>query len=80
MIVVALVISGSVPAAKSSGSRMRTNNRALDARAYSDQSAIAAEDGAALGKRLAGTWVVNVDQPGFPPSQRHFTFKWMAAW
>jgi hypothetical protein len=33
-----------------------------------------AQDEVALGKVLAGTWVVNVDQPGFPPSQRHFTF------
>ena len=35
---------------------------------------VAAQAEAALGKALAGTWIVNVDQPGFPPSQRHFTF------
>jgi hypothetical protein len=35
---------------------------------------VSAQDEAAFAKALAGTWVVNVDQPGFPPSQRHFTF------
>jgi hypothetical protein len=29
---------------------------------------------AAEAKELAGTWVVHVDQPGFPPSDRLFTF------
>jgi hypothetical protein len=35
---------------------------------------VAAQAEAAIGKALAGTWVVNVHQPPFPPSQRHFTF------
>jgi hypothetical protein len=35
---------------------------------------VSAQDEAAFAKVLAGTWVVNVDQPGFPPGQRHFTF------
>jgi hypothetical protein len=33
-----------------------------------------AQDEAALGKALAGTWIVNVSQPGFPQPPRHFTF------
>ena len=73
-ILVALVISGAVPAAKSSARLVRTNNPVLNGPPHAEQSAIAAQDGAALGKQLAGTWVVNVEQPGFPPSQRHFTF------
>ena len=73
-ILVALVISGAVPAAKSSARLVRTNNPVLNGPPHAEQSASAAQDGAALGKQLAGTWVVNLEQPGFPPSQRHFTF------
>jgi hypothetical protein len=73
-ILVALLISGAVPAAKLSARLVRTNNSVLSGPAHAEQSAIAAVDGAALGRQLAGTWIVNVDQPGFPPSQRHFTF------
>lgn len=71
---VALVITGAMGAAESSASRVSTNNPALNALAHFDPSAIAAQDEAALGKTLAGTWVVNVDQPSFPQPQRHFTF------
>jgi hypothetical protein len=35
---------------------------------------VSAQDEAAFGRTLAGTWVVSVNQPGFPPGQRHFTF------
>lgn len=35
---------------------------------------LSAQDEAAFGRTLAGTWAVTVDQPGFPQPQRHFTF------
>lgn len=51
-----------------------TNTSKSNAAAPASPSHSAVQDEAASGRTLAGTWVVNVNQPGFPPSQRHFTF------
>jgi hypothetical protein len=69
----ALVIAA-VTAAESTGNRAGTNNSAVGGAAQADTSGLSAEAEAGLGKALAGTWIVTVDQPGFPLSQRHFTF------
>lgn len=65
MIAAALVISATVSGAEF------TNNSKSNAATPTRTSA---QDEAALGRTLAGTWVVDVSQPGFPPAQRYFTF------
>ena len=73
-ITAALVISATVSGAESTSRRQPTNNSESNAATPTDTSHISAQEEAALGRTLAGTWVVNVNQPGFPPAQRHFTF------
>lgn len=70
----AALVFATVTAAESSGNREGARNSELGGAAQADLSGLSAEAEAGLGKALAGTWVVTVDQPGFPPSQRHFTF------
>jgi hypothetical protein len=70
----ALVISATVSGAESASRRQATNYSKSNAATPTDTSHISAQDEAALGRTLAGTWIVNVNQPGFPPAQRHFTF------
>jgi hypothetical protein len=69
-----LVISATVTGANSTSSRLTTNNSGPGAATPTVTARVSAQDEAAFGKTLAGTWVVNVNQPGFPPGQRHFTF------
>ena len=73
-ITAALVISATVTPAESTSSRWATNNSESNAATPANTSQVSGQEEAALGKTLAGTWVINVNQPGFPPSQRHFTF------
>jgi len=73
-IAAALVISATVSGAEFASRRQATNNSKSNAATPAHPSHVSAQEEAALGRTLAGTWVVNVSQPGFPPSQRHFTF------
>ena len=73
-ITAALVISATVTGANSTSSRRTPNNSGLSPATPTVTSHVSAQDEAAFGRTLAGTWVVNVNQPGFPPAQRHFTF------
>jgi hypothetical protein len=73
-ITAALVISGAVTPATSAESRGRTINPDANTAAQAELPRAAAQAEAALGKALAGTWVVTVNQPGIPQPQRHFTF------
>jgi hypothetical protein len=73
-ITAALVISGAVTPGTSTESRGRTINPDANTAAQAELPAAAAQAEAALGKALAGTWVVTLNQPGFPQPQRHFTF------
>jgi hypothetical protein len=73
-ITAALVISGAVTPAKSTESRTRTINSEATTAAQPQLPDEAGRAEAALGKTLAGTWVVTVNQPGFPQPQRLFTF------
>ena len=69
-----LVISGAVTLATSTGSRGRNINSEATTAAQAELPGAAAQAGAALGKALAGTWVITVNQPGFPQPPRYFTF------
>jgi len=73
-IAAAVVISASVSGAEFTSRRQATNHSKSNAATPAQTSHISAQEEAALGRTLAGTWVVNVSQPGFPPAQRHFTF------
>jgi hypothetical protein len=73
-IAAALVISATVSGAEFTSRRQATNNSESNAATPAHTAHISVQEEAALGRTLAGTWVVNISQPGFPPSQRHFTF------
>ena len=69
-----LMIPAIVSGAEFTSRRQATNNSKSNAATPAHPSRNAFQEEAALGRTLAGTWVVSVNQPGFPPSQRHFTF------
>jgi hypothetical protein len=73
-IAAALMISATVSGTEFTSRRQATNHSKSNAATPAQASHISAQEEAALGRILAGTWVVNVSQPGFPPAQRHFTF------
>ena len=73
-ITTALVISAAVTLATSTGSHGRNSSSEANTAAQAELPGAAAPAGAALGKALAGTWVVTVNQPGFPQPPRYFTF------
>jgi hypothetical protein len=73
-ITTALVISGAVTLATSTGSRGMNIKSEANTAAQAELPGAATQAGAALGKALAGTWVVTVNQPGFPQPPRYFTF------
>jgi hypothetical protein len=69
-----MAISAAVAPVKSSESNTGSENSELKAGAQGGILEVLDRAGAGQRKALAGTWVVNVNQPGFPPSQRLFTF------
>ena len=73
-ITASLVTSGAVTPATSTESRGRTFDSEAKTAAQAELPRAAGQGEAALGKALAGTWVVTINQPGFPQPQRHFTF------
>ena len=73
-ITTALAISGAVAPATSIGIAERNINSEANTAAQAELPGAAARAEAALGKALAGTWVVTVNQPGFPQPPRYFTF------
>jgi hypothetical protein len=73
-ITAALVISGAVTPATSTASRGKPIASEANTAAQAHLPDAAAQAEAALGKALAGTWVVTVNQPGFAQPPRYFTF------
>jgi hypothetical protein len=73
-IMAAMAFSAAVAPVKSSESHGGSNNSELKAAGQEEILDVIAQAEAAQAKELAGTWVVHVNQPGFPPSDRLFTF------
>ena len=73
-ITAALVISAGVTPTTSTESRGRTTSSEVNTAARAELPEAAAQSEAALGKALAGTWMVTVNQPGFPQPPRYFRF------
>src|SRR5262245_4365577 len=72
-ITAAMVISATVAPGKSDESD-RGSDESLNAAAQGEILDVMARTEAPQRRELAGTWVVHVDQQGFPPSDRLFTF------
>lgn len=73
-IAAAMVISATVAPVKSNETNRASNSSELNAATQGEILDVIAQAETAQGRELAGTWVVHVDQQGFPPSYRLFTF------